>query len=103
MTEVSPHLFVDAVLSYQKTAAIKAAIELDLFTKIGAGAGTAEALARENRGVVTRLTDIVRLPDNPRFSGEIWRDLCPDTIHGEVHQQHLAHQYVEHNKVYRRA
>ena len=47
MTEVSPHLFVDAVLSYQKTAAIKAAIELDLFTKIGAGAGTAEDLAQE--------------------------------------------------------
>ena len=47
MTEVSPHLFVDAVLSYQKTAAIKAAIELDLFTKIGAGAGTAEALAQK--------------------------------------------------------
>ena len=47
MTEVSPHLFVDAVLSYQKTAAIKAAIELDLFTKIGAGAGTAKPWPRK--------------------------------------------------------
>ena len=32
MEDVSPQLFVDAVMGYQKTAAIKAAVALDLFT-----------------------------------------------------------------------
>jgi SAM-dependent methyltransferase len=34
MSEVSPDLFLDVVLSYQKTAAIKAALALDLFTVV---------------------------------------------------------------------
>ena len=34
MADVSPDLFMDAVLAYQQTAAIKAALELDLFTEI---------------------------------------------------------------------
>ena len=37
--------FYDAVTSYQRTAAIKAAIELDVFSAIGAGARTAAAIA----------------------------------------------------------
>ena len=45
MSDISPVAFVEAALAYQKTAAIKAAIDLDLFTLIGAGADTAEALA----------------------------------------------------------
>ena len=32
MSEPSPDLFLDAALGYHKTAAIKAAIALDLFT-----------------------------------------------------------------------
>lgn len=43
-SEVSPSLLVDAMIAYGKTAAIKAAIELDLFTMIGSGDRTAEAL-----------------------------------------------------------
>jgi hypothetical protein len=43
--EVSPALFIDAVLAFQKTACIRAAVELDLFTAIAAGAATAEAIA----------------------------------------------------------
>jgi hypothetical protein len=42
----------DAVLAYQQTAAIKAALELDLFSEIGKGNGTAEALAGATRAAV---------------------------------------------------
>jgi hypothetical protein len=45
MADVSPVAFVEAALGYQKTAAIKAAIDLDLFTIIGLGANTVEELA----------------------------------------------------------
>ncbi|KQV81333.1 class I SAM-dependent methyltransferase [Rhizobium sp. Root1220] len=45
--EVSPALLVDAMFAYGKTAAIKAAIELDLFMAIGAEGRTAKALASE--------------------------------------------------------
>jgi ubiquinone/menaquinone biosynthesis C-methylase UbiE len=44
MSDVSPLAFVEAVLAYQKTAAIKAAVDLDLFTAIGFGADTVAAL-----------------------------------------------------------
>jgi ubiquinone/menaquinone biosynthesis C-methylase UbiE len=39
MQEPSPDLFLNAVLGYQRTAAIKAAVALDLFTAIAAEAG----------------------------------------------------------------
>ena len=42
----SPELFFETMNAYQRTAALKAAIELDLFTAIGEGAHTAEALAQ---------------------------------------------------------
>jgi ubiquinone/menaquinone biosynthesis C-methylase UbiE len=45
MAEVSPVAFVEAALGYQKTAAIKAAVDLDLFTIIGLGADTVDELA----------------------------------------------------------
>jgi 2-polyprenyl-3-methyl-5-hydroxy-6-metoxy-1,4-benzoquinol methylase len=53
MSDATPALFVDAVMSYQKTAAIKAAIGLDLFTAIGAGAETVDAIA-EKTGAAPR-------------------------------------------------
>lgn len=43
--EPSPLLFLDTVNAYQRTAALKAAIELDLFSAIGAGTETASELA----------------------------------------------------------
>lgn len=43
--ELSPQLFFDTVNSYQRTAAIKAAIELELFTAIGEGNETVDSLA----------------------------------------------------------
>jgi ubiquinone/menaquinone biosynthesis C-methylase UbiE len=45
MADVSPVAFVEAALGYQKTAAIKAAVDLDLFTIIGLGANTVDELA----------------------------------------------------------
>ena len=42
---VSPELFWDALSGYQRSAAIKAAVELDIFTAIGKEPRTAEELA----------------------------------------------------------
>ncbi len=41
----SPHLFFETINSYQRTVALKSAIELDLFTAIGEGSNTPEAVA----------------------------------------------------------
>ena len=41
----TPTLLFDTVLSFQKSAAIKAAVELDLFTAIGSGAATTPEIA----------------------------------------------------------
>jgi len=50
MTEpVSPEVVFDTLFAYQKTAALKAAIELGLFTAIDGGANTTQALATEVR------------------------------------------------------
>jgi len=48
VNEISPALLVDAMFAVRKTAAIKAAIELDLFTVIGTGQ-TTKAAASEMR------------------------------------------------------
>ena len=45
----SPARFVDAMTAYQRTAALKAAIELDLFTAIGEGLKTVPELAQRCR------------------------------------------------------
>jgi ubiquinone/menaquinone biosynthesis C-methylase UbiE len=44
-SQPSPDLFFDTILSYQKTAALKAALDLDLFTSLADGHGTAGELA----------------------------------------------------------
>jgi SAM-dependent methyltransferase len=43
----SPELVFESITSYQKTAAFKAAIELDVFTAIGDGASTPAEIARK--------------------------------------------------------
>lgn len=48
-SQPSPVLFFDTVNAYQRTAAIKAAIELDIFTAIGEGNATAQALSERCR------------------------------------------------------
>ncbi len=45
----SPVLFFQTLTAYQKSAALKAAIELDLFTAIGDGPATASAIAERCR------------------------------------------------------
>ena len=52
MADISPDLFMDAVLAYQNTAAIKAALELDLFTEIAKGNATAEKIAQATGAAV---------------------------------------------------
>jgi phosphohistidine phosphatase SixA/ubiquinone/menaquinone biosynthesis C-methylase UbiE len=49
----SPDLFLGTMTAYQRSAALKGALDLDLFTAIGAGAGTAGAVA-ERCGVSAR-------------------------------------------------
>ena len=41
----SPQLFFDTLNAFQRTEALRVAVELDLFTAIGEGAGTADAIA----------------------------------------------------------
>jgi 2-polyprenyl-3-methyl-5-hydroxy-6-metoxy-1,4-benzoquinol methylase len=45
-TQPSPELIFDTLNAHQRTAALKAAIELDVFTAIGEGANTPTALAK---------------------------------------------------------
>jgi 2-polyprenyl-3-methyl-5-hydroxy-6-metoxy-1,4-benzoquinol methylase len=47
MSQPTPELFIDTVFAYQKTAAIKAAIGLGLFTSIGAGAKTVDTISQQ--------------------------------------------------------
>lgn len=53
--EVSPNLFLDALLGYQKTAALKAALALDLFSAIAETDGAPDSIGRRvqasSRGV----------------------------------------------------
>jgi 2-polyprenyl-3-methyl-5-hydroxy-6-metoxy-1,4-benzoquinol methylase len=46
MPEVSPELLMDSVLGHFRTSAIKAAVELDVFTAIGEGATDAAAIGK---------------------------------------------------------
>jgi SAM-dependent methyltransferase len=47
LQQLSPVLFFDTLNAYQRTAALKAALELDLFTAIGEGRRTAGDIARK--------------------------------------------------------
>ena len=49
MNDVSPDLFLDAVFAYQKTAAIKAAVGLDLFTAIAQEDGDLDRVAAQSK------------------------------------------------------
>lgn len=44
-----PEMIIDTLNAYQRTSALKGAIQLDVFTGIGEGADTAEALAKRSR------------------------------------------------------
>jgi hypothetical protein len=57
MPDISPEPLLNAVLGFYRTSAIKAAVELDLFTAIGDGAKDVAAIARRTgaaeRGIQT--------------------------------------------------
>ena len=52
MSDIAPDRFLDNVFAYQKTAAVKAAVELDVFSAIGAGADSVEALAAKAQTLI---------------------------------------------------
>lgn len=51
-SQPSPDLFFDTLTAYQKTAALKAALELDLFTFLADGPATSETLANKCKAAV---------------------------------------------------
>ncbi|MBL6459266.1 methyltransferase domain-containing protein [Belnapia sp. T6] len=71
----TPQLFVDAVLAYQKTAAIRAAVEIGLFAAIGPTGADAEAIAAQvgasTRGVRI-LCDYLTVLGFLEKSGTVW-------------------------------
>jgi hypothetical protein len=72
----TPTAFVDAVLGYQKTAAIRAAIEIRLFEAIGSAGADAETIAARvgaaARGVRI-LCDYLTVLGFLEKSGALWR------------------------------
>lgn len=76
MVDVSPDLLVDAALAYQQTAAIKAAVELDLFSEIARGSDTAEAIARSTGAAVRGiriLCDYLTVRGHLEKEGDVYR------------------------------
>lgn len=58
MSDISPQPLLDAVMGHFQTSAIKAAVELDLFTAIGEGARDAPAIAKRT-GAAARGIEIL--------------------------------------------
>jgi 2-polyprenyl-3-methyl-5-hydroxy-6-metoxy-1,4-benzoquinol methylase len=78
----SPELFFDTVQGYQRTAALRAAIEHDLFTAIGDGAQTVPAIAKQcqasERGIRI-LSDYMTILGFLTKQGDRYQ-LTPDTM-----------------------
>src|SRR5579863_5594350 len=55
MHSLSPNWLMEEFCAYERTFALRTAIELDLFTRIGAGANTIPALAKATRASVRGL------------------------------------------------
>jgi hypothetical protein len=52
-TKPGPERIFEMMFAHQRAAALKAVIELDLFTAIGEGVDTVSALASRNAGIST--------------------------------------------------
>ena len=85
MEDVSPQLFIDTVMGYQRTAAIKAAVALDLFTAIAKEDGDVARIAKRvqaaERGV-SKLCDYLTVQgflqkeaQRYRLAGDVLEDL----------------------------
>jgi SAM-dependent methyltransferase len=79
-TGPSPALFLDTATAFQRTEALRAAVELDLFTHVAAGQATAEQLAGAcgaNPRGVRILADFLVIAGFLRKDGDRY-DLTPD-------------------------
>ena len=110
-TTPSPALLFDTITAYQKTAAIKAAIELDVFTALAEKPATADAIAAHGRassrgirilcdyltllGFLTKSGDRYALtPDSavflnrksPAFAGSVLEFMLSDDLRGMFDQ-----------------
>jgi hypothetical protein len=74
MSEPTPELFVDTAFAYQKTAAIKAAIGVGLFTAIGTESKTAAEIAK----AIGASPKGIRILHGARFLEKTWRSLRID-------------------------
>ena len=78
----TPDRIFDAIGAYQRSAALKAAIQIDLFTPIADGADTAAAIAQRlavpERGVRI-LADYMTISGMLTKSGDRYR-LAPDAL-----------------------
>jgi SAM-dependent methyltransferase len=79
-TAPSPELFFDTLQAYQRTAALKAAIELDVFTPIGDGARTVPEIAKRcgasERGI-RMVCDVLTIIGFLKKTGQSY-ELTPD-------------------------
>ena len=67
-SELSPKLFFETINAYQRTAAITAAVELDIFTSVGENGSTAAETAKRS-GASERGTRVLcDYPDAARIS-----------------------------------
>jgi 2-polyprenyl-3-methyl-5-hydroxy-6-metoxy-1,4-benzoquinol methylase len=77
----TPELYFDTIMAFQRSAALKSALDLDLFTHIGRGARTTKALAKacgaQERGVRI-LSDYLTTLGFLTKTGEAY-DLTPDS------------------------
>jgi hypothetical protein len=79
--EPTPELFFDTIRGYERTEALRAAIELDLFTQVAAGHDTAAELARACRAAprgVRILADYLTIIGFLRKEGDRYA-LTPDS------------------------
>jgi len=88
MNEPTPDLFVDAAFAYLKTAAIKAAVALDLFTAIAQEDGNLERIAARTGD--TRRPYPMRLPDGPRLPFKERQCVHPHALHAGIPDHHVS-------------
>ena len=103
MNDVSPDLFLDAVFAYQKTAAIKAAVGLDLFTAIAQEDGDLDRVAAQSKA---SRRGVRILCDCLTVYGFLQKDGTPisvDALIGGVPDEVVASLDGEHRRFHERA
>ena len=87
---VTPDLFWETMTGYQRSEALKAAVDLEVFTKIAEGSKTARKIAAKHNarvfssGVGTRHQNFVRHADRHGIFDEGRRRIRPDRRVGRV-------------------